>query len=308
VTEPPYRRIVADIRRRISSGELRPGDRVPSTRQIAIRWGVAPATATKVLATLRQEGLVHAAPRVGTIVAASAPGVPSPVLETGERELSQDRIVRVAIELADAEGLDALSMRAIAARLGASTMSIYRYVASKEDLVLLMADAAFGEVPPATTPADGWREPVTDAVRTLWTLHRRHPWLAHLSPLSRPLLLPRLLGHGERILAALVGAGLEPVRALDLEIQLYSYVQGLAVNIEREAHALATTGLTDEEWLRRQGSAMGAIVASGEYPAYARLFSSFGPAGYDLDLDHLFEQGLALLLDGMTPLMERTSQ
>jgi AcrR family transcriptional regulator len=305
VEEPPYRRIVADIRRRISSGELRPGDLVPSTRQIAIRWGVAPATATKVLVTLRQEGLVHSSPRVGTIVATSVPGVPETAPDAaGEHELSQDRIVRVAIQLADSEGLDALSMRAIAARLGASTMSIYRYVASKDDLVLLMADAAFGEAPPATRPAGGWRGPVTEAVRTLWTLHRRHPWLAHLSPLSRPLPLPRLLAHGERILAALAGAGLEPVRAFDVEILLYSYVQGLAANIEREAHAQATTGLSDEEWLHRQGPAMGAIVTSGEYPAYASLFSSFGTAGYDLDLDRLFDQGLALLLDGLAPLVD----
>ncbi|WP_433379818.1 GntR family transcriptional regulator [Actinoplanes sp. CA-142083] len=299
MAEPPYRRIVADIRRRIASGELRPGDRVPSTRQIAIRWGVAPATATKVLATLRQEGLVHASPRVGTIVAAPDPGVPA---VAAERDLSQDRIVRVAIELADAEGLDALSMRALAARLGASTMSLYRYVASKDDLVLLMADAAFGvEVPPATRPAREWREEVADAVRTLWTLHRRHPWLAHLSPLSRPLPLPRLLAHGERILAALAGAGLEPVAAFNVEVLLYSYVQGLAVNIEREAQAQATTGLSDDEWLRRQGPALDAITASGTYPAYARLFAAFGPGGYDLDLDRLFEQGLALMVNGLTP-------
>jgi AcrR family transcriptional regulator len=285
-----------------------------------------------VLATLRQEGLVQASPRVGTIVAAPVPGVSeaapvpqgaapvpqgaAPVPQgaasvpqaAAERELSQGRILRVGIELADAEGLDALSMRAIAARLGASTMSIYRYVPSKEQLVLLMADAAYGETPPARGPADGWRAQVADTVRTLWTLNLRHPWLAHLSPLSRPLLLPRLLAHGERILAALVGAGLDPVRALDLEILLFSFVQGLAVNIEQEAHAQAATGLSDEEWLLEQGPAMGALAASGDYPSYARLFGSFGRDGYDLDLARLFEQGLALLLDGMTPLVEQARQ
>jgi Tetracyclin repressor-like, C-terminal domain len=67
---------------------------------------------------------------------------------------------------------------------------------------------------------------------------------------------------------------------------------------------MVAAGLSDEEWLRRQGSAMGAIVASGDYPAYARPFGSFGAAGYDLDLDRLFEQGLGLLLDGVTRLVE----
>ncbi len=66
--DPPSARIVAEIRRRIGSGELRPGDRVPSAREITGEWGVAIATATKVLACLRREGLVRAVPGVGTVV------------------------------------------------------------------------------------------------------------------------------------------------------------------------------------------------------------------------------------------------
>ncbi|MGK5739337.1 TetR/AcrR family transcriptional regulator C-terminal domain-containing protein [Micromonospora sp. URMC 103] len=311
MAEPPYQRIVADLRRRIADGELRPGDRVPSTRQLAIRWGVALATATRALATLRQEGLVRAEPRVGTLVAeprpVSAPGAspraPDPRAGSG-RELTGERIVRVAIEFADAEGLEALSMRGIAGRLGVSPMSTYRHVASKDDLVLLMADAAFAELPPTTADAT-WRERVEGAVRTLWTLHRRHPWLAHLSPLSRPLPLPSLLAHGEQILAALEEAGLDAVATLDVQVLLYSYVQGLAVHLEREAHAEAATGLTEDEWMRQQGPAMGAIAATGRYPAFARLMARFAVDGYDLDLDRVFELGLRLMLDGLTPLVER---
>ncbi|WP_037892225.1 GntR family transcriptional regulator, partial [Streptomyces sp. Tu 6176] len=67
--EPPYLRIAAEIRRRIADGELAPGERVPSTRRIAEQWGVALATATKALTTLRLEGLVEARPRAGTVVA-----------------------------------------------------------------------------------------------------------------------------------------------------------------------------------------------------------------------------------------------
>src|SRR5687767_1848654 len=115
---PPYARIVAELRRRIAEGELAPGDRVPSTRQIAIRWGVAPATATKALNALKQEGLIVAEPRVGSVVAA-APSKPRPPVETGD-ELTRERVVRAAIEIADAEGLAAVSMRGVAARLGVS--------------------------------------------------------------------------------------------------------------------------------------------------------------------------------------------
>ncbi|MEU4424701.1 TetR/AcrR family transcriptional regulator C-terminal domain-containing protein [Actinoplanes sp. NPDC024001] len=299
MTEPPYQRIVADLRRRIAAGELRPGDRVPSTRQIAIRWGVALATATKALATLRTEGLVRAEPRVGTVVAEPRPAPPAPAAPVVERELTRDRIVRVAIEIADAEGLDALSMRGIAARLGGATMSTYRHVAGKDELIVLMADAAFGEEQPAGPGAAGWRERVETGVRTLWALHRRHPWLAHLSPLTRPLPLPGLLAHSEQILAALTHAGLDPVTGFDVQILLYSYVQGLAVNIEREAHAQAATGLSDEEWMRRQDPAMGAIAATGQFPVFARLLETFATDGFDLDLDRIFELGLRLMLDGL---------
>ncbi|WP_143676170.1 GntR family transcriptional regulator, partial [Streptomyces milbemycinicus] len=71
--DPPYLRIVTEIRRRIADGELAPGGRVPSTRQIAKEWGVALATATKALTTLRLDGLVEARPRVGTVVATQTP-------------------------------------------------------------------------------------------------------------------------------------------------------------------------------------------------------------------------------------------
>ncbi|MEU6233613.1 winged helix-turn-helix domain-containing protein, partial [Kitasatospora sp. NPDC047058] len=71
-TDPPFQRIAADLRRRISGGELAPGARVPSTRRLAQDWGVALATATKALTVLRYEGLVEALPRVGTVVAARA--------------------------------------------------------------------------------------------------------------------------------------------------------------------------------------------------------------------------------------------
>ncbi|GAA3083743.1 hypothetical protein GCM10020000_82430 [Streptomyces olivoverticillatus] len=69
-SDPPFRRIADEIARRIAEGTLAPGERVPSTRQIAREWGVALATATKALTTLRLEGLVEARPRVGTVVAA----------------------------------------------------------------------------------------------------------------------------------------------------------------------------------------------------------------------------------------------
>jgi len=313
--QPPYLRIVAEIRQRIIDGELAPGDRVPSTRQIARERGVALATATKALTTLRLEGLVETQARTGTVVAGTAPATPprkptSPApAPAPEQELTLDRIVRTAIAIADTEGLPALSMRGVAARLGVATMSPYRYVPSKDDLVLLMADAAFGE---ETYPADapeGWRPRVELGARTLWALYRRHPWLAQLGSLTRPLIVPNLIAHGEWMLSALDGHGLDPTTMFDIHVLIYSHVQGLAVHLEWEAHAEASTGQSEDQWMDSRAPALRELVESGRFPTFAKVVGSFsegteGTDGYDLRLDDLFASGLSALLDGLTPLVE----
>ncbi|WP_310727935.1 TetR/AcrR family transcriptional regulator C-terminal domain-containing protein [Streptomyces sp. N2A] len=307
VGDPPYLRIVAAIRRRIADGELAPGDRVPSTRQIAGEWGVALATVTKALTTLRLEGLVEARPRIGTVVAGTAPAAPdgrrpSPVSDP-EQELSLDRIVRTAIDIADTEGLSALSMRGVAARLGVAAMSTYRYVPSKDDLILLMADTAFGEESyPANAP-EGWRSRLELGARTLWTLYRKHPWLAQIGSLTRPLLVPNLMVHGEWALRALDGHGLDPTKLSDIHVLLYSHVQGLAVHLEMEAHAEAATGQSEDQWMDSRAPALRELVESGRFPTFTKVVGAFED-GYDLRLDALFEFGLKALLDGLTSIVE----
>ncbi|RKT11696.1 TetR family transcriptional regulator [Streptomyces sp. 1114.5] len=313
---PPYRRIADEIAGRIADGTLAPGAQVPSTRRIAREWNVALATATKVLTTLRLEGLVETRPRVGTVVAAPAAASATTTPATAVAptaavspaagpsvELTAERIVRAATEIADHEGLAALSMRSVAARLGVAAMSPYRYVPSKDDLVLLMADAAFGEESYPAEPPGEWRARLELGAHTLWRIYRRHPWLAQVGALTRPLMLPALLDHAEWALAALDGHGLDAETMLDLHVLLYSYVQGIAVHLEREAQAEATTGLTEDQWMDRQGSALTAIVTGERHPVFARTTGSLGD-GYDLDLDALFAFGLKPLLDGVAAMIE----
>lgn len=301
----PYQQIIGDIRERVADGRLRPGDRVPSTRQLAKDWGVALATATKALAMLCQEGVLQARPRAGTVVAPAPNTTPTDRRpRTTDGELSRERIVRAAIEIADAEGLNALSMRGVAAKLGVATMSTYRYVASKDDLVVLMADAAFGDLDYPDPQPDGWRPVLERAGRTLWALFRRHPWLAQVTPLTRPLPLRNLLTHGEQMHRALAGFNLDATTRLDLQVMLYSHIQGLAGQLERESEAQAATGLSEDQWMDRQGPAMGAIAESGQYPGFTALIAEFGDAGYDLDLDKIFELGLRTMLDGLAIMLE----
>lgn len=304
---PPYLRVAAEIRRRIADGELAPGDRVPSTRQIAKEWNVALATATKALTTLRQEGLVRAKPRVGTVVAAP-PGHPEstdpPTAPATERELTRERIVRTAVEIADADGLTAVSMRSVTARLKVATMSAYRHVTSKDDLVLLMADTVFSELDLGAEAGAPWRARLEKGARALWALHRAHPWLAQIGPLTRPLILPNLMAYSEAMLHALDGHGLAPTTMLNVNVLLYGHVQGLAIQLEREVQARRSTGLSEDQWLATRAPTLASLTASGDYPTFTRVIEALGDSGYDLDLDELFELGLSSILGGVTALID----
>lgn len=301
MTAPPYARIVEDIKRRIADGKLRAGDRVPSTRQLARDWGVALATAAKALTLLAQEGVVVAEPRVGTVVAESH--VRKPRTAGSDKDLTRDRIVRTAIEIADADGLSELTMRGLAGRLGVATMSLYRHVGSKDDLVLLMIDHVIREYPLPEGPTPGWRAALEVSARLQWAACCAHPWMAMTTSLTRPLPSASLLKHTEWVMAALEGTRLDATAKMHVHTLVYSYVQGIAANIELEQRARAATGLTADEWMTAQEDYMTQITGSGGAPAFTKLIGELG-GDFDLDLDRLFEFGLSPLLDGLTRLVE----
>jgi DNA-binding transcriptional regulator YhcF (GntR family) len=303
---PASARIAAELRRRIASGELAPGARVPSTRAIVQRYGVAMATATKVLTTLRHEGLIRSVPGVGSVVAGEAP------TRTAERParrrsapaaaLGAEAIVAAGIAVADAEGLAALSMRRVAAELDAAPMSLYRHVRDKDELLLQMMDAAIAEVTLPEPPAD-WRDGLEIAARALWTGFRRHPWLPAALSLTRPQLLPGALDYSEWVLGVLTGAGWDPLTTFTTHLTVFTFVRGLAMNLEMEAEAEAASGLTDDEWMTAQEQALEALAADGRHPTFARVLSSMD---FDLDLDALFEFGLQRLLAGIAAVPQGT--
>jgi AcrR family transcriptional regulator len=310
---PPYARIVAELRQEIEAGVLVPGARVPSTREITQRWGVAMATATKALAALRQEGLVRAIPGVGTIVAAAAgTGKAAPVAaraaspapsgghDAAQPTLTSGRIVAAAIAVADAEGLDGLSMRRVAAEIGVATMSLYRHVADKDDLLLQMMDAAFVEWRFPASPPDGWRDRLEFAARTLWEMFRLHPWLAPALSVTRPQPIAGGVAGMEWVLAALDGLGLDLATMMTTHITLFTYVRGTAMNLELEAAAEAATGLSSEEWMQAQEPALRTFMTPGRFPVFERLVAT----EYDFDLNAIFEFGLQRLLDGLAMLID----
>ena len=200
-------------------------------------------------------------------------------------------------------------MRGVAARLGVAAMSPYRYVPSKDDLVLLMADAAFGEeILPRRAP-EGLAARLELGARTLWGLYRRHPWLAQLGSLTRPLLVPNLMVHGEWMLGALDGHGLDPTTLFDIHVLIYSYVQGLAVHLEmggprRSRHGPIGRPVDGQPGPRAPGA--DGIRPLPDVHQSGRILTegTDGADGYDLRLDGLFEFGLSALLDGLTPVIE----
>ena len=316
--------IAAEIAGRIATGELARGDRVPSTRQIVRERGVAMATASRVLTTLRRQGLVHAVPGIGTVVGPGRPGGdpapidpapidpapidpvpidPAPIEGSpspdppaaSEPALSRSRVVATAIQIADAEGLAALSMRRVAAELGTATMSLYRHVRDKDDLLMLMVQATFARYPLPARPADA-RAGLEALCRLQWSSYQRHPWLAQWVSMTRPQLIPSAMAHTEWAMAILADLGLGVNERLHMAVTLANYVRGTAINLEPEAQAEQDTGITSHEWMASQDAVMAGIVASGEFPMFAELAQV---EDLDLTLESLFEFGLARLLDGL---------
>ncbi|MFF8993685.1 TetR/AcrR family transcriptional regulator C-terminal domain-containing protein [Streptomyces sp. NPDC014983] len=314
---PRYSRIVGELRRRIETGELAPGDRVPSTREITRQWGVAMATATKVLTELRREGLVRAVPGVGTVVAAAPAGpargprpaaagrqggrAEAPSAPSAPSALTLGRIVTAAVAVADAEGLAAVSMRRVAAELGVATMSLYRHVTDKDDLLTRMMDMVIAEHPLPAEPPEDWRVAIELACRRLWDRFRRHPWLAPALSVTRPQMVVSALPYSEWMLSVLHSRGVDLHTAFTAHLMLLNYARGIAVNLESEREAEAYSGLDSEQWMDTQEPEFLEILATGRFPALTRLTA----AGYDLDLDALFEFGLQRLLDGLAALLDR---
>jgi AcrR family transcriptional regulator len=215
------------------------------------------------------------------------------------------RVVRAAIEIADAEGLDALSIRGVAARLSAPAMSLYRHIQGKENLIERMIAATLEEERLPAIASGDWRAQLEVASRLEWRVFQRHPWLSRVINLTRPRPMPIALSLTEWVLRALETTGLDPSSRLRVHIVLHGFIQGMSVNLEEEARAVSETGIDEQEWMRTQE---GRFAALGEqFPAFGRFLVEVRD-GFDFDLEQLFEFGLQRLLDGVAVLIARAAR
>ncbi len=212
---------------------------------------------------------------------------------TPRRGLSVGRIVEAGIELAAHDGVGGLSMAAVAARLGAGTMSLYRHVASRGELLALMVDRALGA--PVARPAGlAWRAALSGWAADLRAVYRRHPWVLQV-PISGPPVLPHDVEHLESALQALAGTGLSEHDKLSAVLLVSGFVRNEATL--RESVAPSAAGPV----MASYGATLAALVDLTRFPALQRALDS-GALGGD-DLDGEFRFGLDRLLDGLDVLV-----
>ena len=203
--------------------------------------------------------------------------------------LSRERIVRAAIELADADGLDAVSLRKVAAELDVGPMRLYGYIDSKEELLDLMVDAVYAEIRPA---GDGWREVLRSHAEATRRAVHEHEWLADLLG-GRPQLGPNALANGETVVAALGDVGVDDVMPVAGAVN--AYVVGAVRREIAERRAERATGMDEKRWQASRGPYLMRAFATGKFPALATVVHDAA----HLDADQTFRMGLDFLLDGI---------
>jgi AcrR family transcriptional regulator len=201
--------------------------------------------------------------------------------------LTRERIVAAAVELADSEGLVALSMARLAERLGCGTMSLYRHVANKDELVMFMLSTA-PDPPPGKSEHANWSDSLADWALGLWDVYHRHPWVLETASAGPPAD-PGQLAWLNAGLATLADTGLAERDKLAAVMAVLHYVRGaaaLAIDAGR------VDGPDYPRLLRR-------VLDAERFPALATAVEA--GAFDDDDSDHLtaFRSGLSQLLDGI---------
>ena len=218
--------------------------------------------------------------------------------------LSIDAVVRAATDLADREGLEALTMRRAAQALGVAPMTLYTYVPGKAELLDLMLDAAYGSMPRTDTSGQPWRQRLTTIAQENKELFESHPWVASVSTI-RPPLGPGMMKKYEHELSALDGLGLDDV-ALDASLTfVLGFVQGWARAAADARAVQQDSAMDDSQWWATAGPLLARVVGENAYPIAARVGSAAGAAhGGAFSPSHAYTFGLERVLDGLSALID----
>jgi AcrR family transcriptional regulator len=258
-------------------------DSTPPTR--------TPPTSTRPTSTSPAGAVAGAAERPPLIWTRLAPTA------RGRRPgLTHAQIARAAIAIADAEGLEAVSMRRVAAALGVGAMSLYRYVASRDDVVELMVDEVIGELSDEGGDPGDWRATLTGVAHSMRAMIRRHPWLAWQTLATRPTFGPNMLRWVETTIARLESPSLSIDQIMDMSGTVSAFVAGYSQGELAEQEAQRRTGMDEQQWRGHVGPYVMSVLATGDYPRLRRVVID---AEDFPDPDAVFARRLAYVVEGL---------
>ncbi|MYS83562.1 TetR/AcrR family transcriptional regulator [Embleya scabrispora] len=214
--------------------------------------------------------------------------------------LTVDRIALAAIGIADADGLGALSMRAVAERLGVGTMSLYTYVPGKAELLHVMFDTVLGENELPDAAGLGWRAALERHARADHALAQRHPWVVQLWGPGLLLMGPRITARAESALRTVAELGLTEAEMAHVVGLVDAYVRGVtqvAVDVNRDA---VSSGVGYEDWWAESTPYLERLIQPARFPTLTRVWAA---GTYEEAPDAGFEFGLRLVLDGIETLI-----
>ncbi|MCE5292860.1 MAG: TetR/AcrR family transcriptional regulator [Nocardiaceae bacterium] len=225
---------------------------------------------------------------------------PMPGTRGPKQRLSLDQIIGAAMEIAAADGVDKLSMRALATKLGVGAMTIYTYVPGRDELFELMIDRAWASRRPADRSLP-WRAQIEFHAREAWAMYERYPWMIQ-SNLWRMPLGPNVLDIQEDLYRAANLTGLPPADVARVTGLVESHVFGIARSKITDTRMSATTGMSADDYWESRSSFWGTYYSAERFPTMTFLWEE---KAFDQGMDEGFEFGLARLLDGVELLIAR---
>lgn len=221
------------------------------------------------------------------------------------KALTVDAVVASAIAIADAEGLDAVTMRRVAQSLDVAPMTLYTYVPAKAELIVLMLDALYAAMERTGTEGRPWRERLAAVARDNYAMYLAHPWAAAASQ-TRPPLGPGQCAKYEHELRAFAGTGLDDITTDDALSHLLAFVRTAAADAARADAEREASAMSDREWWEANGPLLAEVLDPERFPTAVRVGQAAGEA-HDAAFDprHAFDFGLERTLDGLAALIER---
>jgi AcrR family transcriptional regulator len=241
---------------------------------------------------------------------------PAPSRRRGGAVLDRDSIVRAAIAIADAHGLEAVTMRRIAERLGTGAMSLYRHVPDKDAVVSLMIDTVLGDLFTAgepIPPGTGWRAGLRLMAETTWDVCREHRWYPEAT-IAQPPLTPNGTAGLEAALGLFDGFDIDIATKMQFVTTAHFTVLHAAMNLAMEEAARGRTNVTDAQIMAMASTFMQKLMGSGDYPRVTELLTQAwgdreeGTAPGPGDERELALAGVDLILDGIESRLARLTE